>query len=135
MYEYIVLDYNSGLRSEIQNFFNHPHWAISDIPDPQDPDPARYAFLATIPHFLVEAFNRLIRQGLSRDVRAYEAGRRRRRQMMVLEELPPWTDNVPRLEEMVVIPRSDGSEPNEGSRSPRFFMMGLVVEKPSVFFV
>lgn len=66
MYEYIVLGYNIGLRTEMEWFFNHPSWSVASIPDPMDSDPARYAVLAVIPRFLVGSFNRLVERGLPR---------------------------------------------------------------------
>ena len=60
MYEFIVLGFTVGLRTEIEWFFNHASWKLSEIPDPDDPDPERYAILAVLPRFLVIAYNRLI---------------------------------------------------------------------------
>lgn len=66
MYEYFIAGYSTGLRSEVEFFFNRPAWTVADIPDPADPDPARYAILAVLPYYLAHAFNRLIERGLPR---------------------------------------------------------------------
>ena len=56
MYEYFVTGFNTGLRSEIEYFFNHKTWIVSQIPDPEDPDSARYAILTVLTQYLVLAF-------------------------------------------------------------------------------
>ncbi len=66
MYECVVLGNITGLRTEIEWFFDRSTWAVAAIPDPRDPDPARYAILAVIPQFMVTAFNRLIKMGFPR---------------------------------------------------------------------
>lgn len=139
MYEYIVISYNIGLRTEIEWFFNHPDWAVSAIPDPKDPDPARYAILAVIPHFLVAAFNRLIEKGLPRGSPAIIIGDDELDELqskrVVLEELPSWVTKVPKLSETLVIPNADNNPPDEQHRSHRFFDMNIVVSEPHVMFV
>ena len=64
MYAFLVTGQNAKLRDEVKYFFNQAHWAMTEIPDPQDPDPVRYAVLAAIPHLLVESFNYNIGLGL-----------------------------------------------------------------------
>ncbi|RDL34679.1 Uncharacterized protein BP5553_07807 [Venustampulla echinocandica] len=139
MYEYTVLGYNTGLRTEIESFFNHPNWLVADIPDPKDPDPARYAILAVLPQFLVEAFNRLIRRGLPRNAPTIIAGDAHEAELrampIVLERMPPWAEKVPKLKEPLIIPNSEGGTPDEKTRSPKYLKMNLIIEEPSVFFV
>lgn len=74
MYEYLVTGYITGLRTEIEFFFNQPSRAVSAIPDPKDPDPERSAVLAALPYYLVIAFNRLIERGLPRNSPANSVG-------------------------------------------------------------
>lgn len=139
MYEYLVTGYIAGLRTEIEFFFNQPSWAVSEIPDPQDPDPERYAILAGIPYYLMITFNRLIERGLPRNSPAIIAGpemeARLRPQPVVLEEEPSWTSRVPKLEQILVIPDEDGQAPGDGARSDRFLEMNIVVAEPHVLFV
>ncbi|CAO2657054.1 Nn.00g058570.m01.CDS01 [Neocucurbitaria sp. VM-36] len=139
MYEYIVLGYNAGLRTEIEWFFNHPSWAVAAIPDPKDRDPARYAILSVIPQFLTRAFNRLIEKGLPRGSPAIicgdEAEEELKSKAVVLESLPSWVANVPKLMQELVIPNADGSIPEKRDWSPQFLAKNIVVSQPHTLFV
>jgi hypothetical protein len=139
MYEYIVLDFNSGLRTEIEFFFNQTSWAVAAIPDPQDPDPQRYAILSVLPFYLVKAFNRLIKRGLPRGSPAIIAGddaeSELRSRPVVLEEEPAWAAKVPALTEQLWIPGPSGEEPGEESRSSAFFSKNILVEEPHILLV
>lgn len=139
MYEYVVLENNTGLRTEIEWFFNRSTWAVAAIRDPRDPDPARYAILAVIPQFLVAAFNRLIKMGLPRGspaiIKGIEEELELKSRPIVLEELPLWTAKVAKLSKTLVIPNEVGEEPDERSRSPEFFAMNVVVQQPYVMFI
>jgi len=138
MYEYIVVGNNTGLRTEIEFFFNHPDWAVSAIPDPEDGDPERYAILAVLPNFMVAAYNRLIQKGLPRGSPAIlldDELDALRSKPVVLEEIPPWATRVPKLENKLVIPEPDGSEPEEDVLSSEFLRMNIVVAQPHVMFV
>ncbi|KAI1073456.1 hypothetical protein F5B20DRAFT_514219 [Whalleya microplaca] len=138
MYEYLVLDFTIGLRTEIEFFFNQPSWAVAAITDPEDPDPERYAILSVLPHYLVKAFNRLIERGLPRGSPAIIAGDEvedeLRARPVVLEEEPKWTAKVPRLSETLTIPDPSDGTPEE-YRSERFLSMNIIAEEPHVLFV
>ncbi len=138
MYEYIVLDYNIGLRSEIEYFWNHASWAVKDIPFPNDPDPQRAAILAVIPTFMVVAYNRLIDMGLPRDAPAVisphmEAKLKARPK--VFEEIPAWASSVPPLKETLTIDPSDGEGLEERHKSPQFLKMNIIRANPDVLFI
>jgi hypothetical protein len=139
MYEYLVVGYTTALRSEIEYFFNKPGWAVEEIPDPADPDPARYAILAVLTQYLALAFNRLIERGLPRGSPAIIAGPdvedELRRRAIVLEKEPPWVAAVPKLEETLIIPDESGKDPAQESRSQRFLDMNIIAEEPHVLFV
>lgn len=139
MYEYLVVGFTIGPRTEIEYFFNQPSWAVSAIPDPQDADPQRYAILSVLPHYLCKAFNRLIERGLPRGSPAIIAGNEAERELrsrpMVLEEEPEWALRVPPLSEKLVIPRRQGGEPEEEYVSERFMTKNIMVEEPHVLFV
>ncbi|KAL9623996.1 MAG: hypothetical protein Q9160_001749 [Pyrenula sp. 1 TL-2023] len=66
MYEHLILNNTSGLRTELQRFwFNN--WAVSSIPDPHDKQqPERYAVLAALPALIALSFNRRIEMGIRR---------------------------------------------------------------------
>lgn len=139
MYEYLVVGYTIGLRSEIEFFFNQPSWAVKDIPDPKDPDPARYTILAVLPQYLTVAFNHLIERGLPRGSPAIIVGSETenalRAKPVVLEEIPPWSTEVPALDERLVIPNYLGDEPTEDIRSPRFLQLNIITDEPHVLFM
>ncbi|KAL2016914.1 hypothetical protein VTK56DRAFT_2875 [Thermocarpiscus australiensis] len=139
MYEYLVVGYTAGLRSEIEYFVNQPSWAVSTIPDPKDPEPERYALLAVLPSCLVMAFNRLIERGLPRGSPAIiidtTAEDELRARAIVLEMEPHWVAKVPALEQTLVIPDASDKEPEETSRSRRFLAMNIVAEESHVLFV
>ncbi|KAE8155258.1 hypothetical protein BDV25DRAFT_146401 [Aspergillus avenaceus] len=139
MYEHIVAGFTIGLRNEIEHFFNQSAWAVSEIPDPKDPDRERYAILAVLPHYLVVTFNRLIERGMPRDCPAIITSREMEEELKartkVLEQEPSWVKEVPRLEQTLIIPDKNGEVPAEDSRSEPFLRMNIIVEAPHVLFV
>lgn len=138
MYEYLVTGFIIGLRSEIEFFYSQASWAVAAIPDPKDPDPARYAILAVLPHYLVVVFNRLSERGLPRGSPAIisnDMEKKLRAQPKVFEEEPSWAREVPRLEETLVISGSCEDVPTEECRSARFLMKNIIAEEPHVLFV
>lgn len=56
-----------GYETEYFFFQSRRSWKLSRIPDPQDPDPIRYAILASIVEGLLESFNFRLSVGLRRD--------------------------------------------------------------------
>lgn len=113
LYEFFVVDHVTGYRNQLEYFWKQRGWAVKDIPDPKDEDPARYAFLACIPALLVRSFNERIKLGLARDTPAIispeeaEELRTRPESSKKHEELPGWTKNVPALPETLVMPSHD----------------------------
>lgn len=137
MYEYFVIGFNNGLRTEIEYFFNKP-WPVSEIPDPQDPDPQRYAILAVLPSYMTAAYNRLIERGLPRGAPAIltrEIEDELAAQPKVLEVEPAWTTAVPKLSEPLVIPNREGGRPEESAASPLFLEKNIIAEEPHTLFV
>ncbi|MFI5421442.1 MAG: hypothetical protein ACHQ1H_10795 [Nitrososphaerales archaeon] len=49
-------------------FHKQTDWLLADIPDPQDPDPVRYAILASLTDALVLSFNHKIKYGMRRGI-------------------------------------------------------------------
>jgi hypothetical protein len=74
-------------------------WALRSVPDPRDPDPLRYAMLASIVEELVKAFNWRLQHGMRRN------GKHVRRSMgnpwpeYEPEVVPSWTAFVPPIRE------------------------------------
>lgn len=138
MYEYLVVGYTIGLRTEIEFFFNQPSWSVKDIADPKDADPTRYAILAVLPQYLIWAFNRLIEKGLPRGSPAIltpEIEASLKLQPVKLEEVPSWAKNVPPLKDTFIIPGDSEDPPDAKGRSERFYNMNIVVDEPHVLFV
>ncbi|KAF5615163.1 hypothetical protein F52700_13552 [Fusarium sp. NRRL 52700] len=139
MYEYLVVGSTVGLRSEIEYFFNQSTWSVKAIPDPEDADPARYAILAVLTHYLAMTFNRLIKRGLPRRCPAIIAGAEAeaelRARKVVLELQPSWAKAVRRLDEPITIPTSSGETPEDRFRSAEFLAMNIIVAEPHVAFV
>ncbi|KAH7188880.1 uncharacterized protein B0J16DRAFT_318526 [Fusarium flagelliforme] len=138
MYEYLVVGYTVGLRSEIEYFFNQPTWSVESIPDPEDADAARYAILAILTHYLVKAFNRLIERGLSRGCPAIidtDTKAKLRSQEVVLKQQPSWVKFVRRLDEPFTIPNASGETPVDSALSVEFLAMNIIIAEPHVAFV
>ncbi|KAM0557118.1 hypothetical protein ACHAPJ_005381 [Fusarium lateritium] len=139
MYEYLVTGYTAGLRSEIEYFFNQPTWSVKAIPDPEDTNPARYAILAVLTHYLIKAFNRLIERGLPRGCPAIITGAAAeaelRTRKVVLEQQPSWVKYVPRLNKSLTIPNSSGETPEDAIQSVEFLAMNIIIAEPHVSFV
>jgi hypothetical protein len=139
MHEYIVHGHTLGLRSEIEGFFNNRDWKVSEIPDPADPDPGRYAILSVIPHLLTKAFNKLIARGLPRASPAIIMGDEELDELAsrprILETVPCWCARVPKLDKTLVIPSSDGTIPDDARASSEFKEKNILVGDPPVFFV
>lgn len=54
---------------------------------------------------------------------------------VVLEMVPAWVANVPKLKEAFVILNDDGTLPNEHAYSPQFLSKNIIVERHYTFFV
>lgn len=79
-------------------FYQHGHrWRLSQIPDPKDSDPVRYALLASMVEALVGAFNWRMEHGLRRDKSIDES--EMRTTSFEREEAPSWASAVGRLAE------------------------------------
>ncbi|KAF4994790.1 hypothetical protein FDECE_12995 [Fusarium decemcellulare] len=95
IYEHLVLDQHLELRNEIEGFWYHADWAVVDIPDPCDPDPDRIEM--GLPREAPPVFN----QDMLDQWRAQERK---------FESAPLWTDKVPQLDEVLIIPHWDNQE-------------------------
>ncbi|QUC24016.1 uncharacterized protein UV8b_08257 [Ustilaginoidea virens] len=83
---------------EADYFFNHTDkkWKLCQMPDPQDPDPTRYAVLASMVEALVSSFNWKLEVGLRRDGTHNVDGIK---EALHLETRPAWTADVKPLPE------------------------------------
>jgi hypothetical protein len=110
IYEDACLGDDWWITSESTYFFGRKEWKVEDIPDPQDPDPARYRTLATIAELLADAFNSRIGLGLLRHLTPRDLFRINSRiesfppmeeRIAALERPPPWVKHVPPLKQTV----------------------------------
>jgi hypothetical protein len=85
-------------------FFQQPGWKLESIPDPKDPDPVRYAILASLVEEMVTLFNLRNGLGIRRGERPGKmAGRYNAKDRAALqaeaarfhESPPPWVAHVP----------------------------------------
>ncbi|KAI1930173.1 hypothetical protein LOZ66_002071 [Ophidiomyces ophidiicola] len=67
MYDAMISGEYASLGPETEYFWYQRCWTLHDIPDPKDPDPVRYAILASLLEELVVAFNWRLSLGLRRD--------------------------------------------------------------------
>ncbi|CAG7968720.1 unnamed protein product [Penicillium salamii] len=95
LYELHLADKYALIGWETEYFFFRPDWKLVDIPDPKDPDPIRYAILASITEEILDAFNWRLSLGLRRN------GEKVLREdegdpwpPFTPEELPNWTAKV-----------------------------------------
>ena len=129
LYEFLAVDDVTGYRNTLEYFCKHHTWAVRDIPDPDDGDPARYAFLACIPALMVSAFNERIKLGLVRNVPAIvspeqaEAYRTAPEESKSYEEEPELVKHVPSLKRTLFVPSHDGviMEGFDDPRASEFF--------------
>ncbi|KJZ75415.1 hypothetical protein HIM_05111 [Hirsutella minnesotensis 3608] len=96
---------------ECDYYFSHDEarWQLCRIPDPLDPDPVRYALLASFAEALVSSFNWRLKLGLRRDGTQVEGGGR---EEVLLETAPQWASKVPSLSEKLDLRLHDKEDSN-----------------------
>ena len=75
-------------------------WLISQIPDPKDSDPVRYAVLASLVEALVDVFNWRLELGIRRGGLPCDQSEGRATNF-VREAIPMWTQTVPAIDHRV----------------------------------
>lgn len=143
IYERLVLDDTIGYRNEIEYFWHRKGWPVSEIPDPQDAHPDRYAFVAAIPDLLVRAFNRKIEMGLARYTPAIispeeaEKLRNTPEADKLYESAPLWPAHVNPVKETVIIPMVEGPDlvmPTEKELATGFLKYNIQIGVPHIHF-
>ncbi|KAF4763307.1 hypothetical protein N7455_003663 [Penicillium solitum] len=95
LYELHLADRYELMGYETEYFFFQQNWKLGDIPDPRDPDPLRYAMVASITEELHEAVNWRLSLGLRRNrEHVYREEDGDPWPPFNPEELPDWTKNV-----------------------------------------
>lgn len=141
LYENIMLDDNLGIRNELEYFWQRHTWKLSEIPDPLDEDPARYAVLACSTNLMEMAYNNLIKLGAVRDgrsVHTMEEFEKMRKQRKCWETVPLWAQRVEPLAETLVIPTHDDvllqSFDDERACLP-FKKKNILIWQPHIYFI
>lgn len=131
MYEYLVRGFMHGFVWEIMSFFR-TQWAVSDIPNPHDPNTERYAIVACLTAHLVDAIEFMKQQGFSRHRKAVSDSDLEddiHWTSSAEEREPPWARHVPELEYELVIPAPDGTPPRTEFLHQRFRHMNILIER------
>ena len=143
LYELIVLDKRYAYRNTLEWFWRQHWWPVKEIPDPKDPDPSRYAFLAGTTYLLVRAFNERIARGLRRganpliSMEEIEEARAQPESQRPYEQVPDWAEQAPPLTETLRIPTDTGVvlETIEDPRAdPDFLIKNILLWTPHIHF-
>jgi hypothetical protein len=143
LYEFIVLDKVFDYRNALEAFWRKQQWAVRDIPDPEDDNPARYAFLAGCTYLLARSFNQRVKLGLQRGMPSLitpeeaEALRNVPDHLRRYESVPDWAANVPPLTTTLVIPTHDGEvlQGKDDKRAdPDFLTKNILLWTPHIYF-
>ncbi|PLB54913.1 hypothetical protein P170DRAFT_470348 [Aspergillus steynii IBT 23096] len=135
LYELHLADRYVLMGWETEYFFFRRDWKLKDIPDPNDPDPLRYAIIASIVEELHEAVNWRLSLGLRRNKEhVYREEDGDPWPPFTPEELPLWTEKVPPIDKdllsVSVPPESLDSEGNlvleENGKAPNFAKRNII---------
>ena len=130
MYHYLVMGITKGYGASS---------SFSSVSPPADFDPERTAILAVLTYYMCEAFNRNILLGLTRDVPSVivslEAELALKRQPKVLETPPAWATRVPHLDTKLVLPFTNGSNPERSRCCDLLLELGIRAERPAIHFI
>ncbi|KAJ3825171.1 hypothetical protein F5880DRAFT_271541 [Lentinula raphanica] len=138
LYDAICLRDEMETVHEATYIWGRLNWQLEDWPDPQDPDPERYAVLAGIMEGLVESFNWRLGLGMCRDPRKASRKRREKRRgdPEPLEQCPSWPNNVPPSPRTVFLSMKHRSmEQVEASTRPYFKRRNIIGNTGSLMFV
>ncbi|CAG8429242.1 unnamed protein product [Penicillium salamii] len=135
LYELHVSDNYALVGWETEYFFFHPDWKLADIPDPKNPDPLRYAVIASITEEIHEALNWRLGLGLRRNKEhVYREDDSDPWPQFTPEELPQWTAKVAPIDKEQLkkaVPResldADGNLVlEEGGTAPNFTKRNII---------
>ncbi|KAL2024331.1 hypothetical protein VTK56DRAFT_8813 [Thermocarpiscus australiensis] len=143
LYEYFLLDQVIAYRNVLEAFWRQPSWPIQDIPDPEDDDPERYAFLAGCTYLMARSFNARVKLGLDRNMpplitrEEAEELRNRPDHLRRYERVPGWAEKAAPLAETLFVPTHEG-EILTGKEDPRadpdFLAKNIVLWTPHIYF-
>lgn len=143
LYEFILLDRVVSYRNAIEAFWRIREWAVEDIPDPNDENKERLAFLAGCTYLIARSFNQRVKLGLGRDNPSLITPEEPERARSVPEDLRPW-EKVPgwataaaQLDDAIYIPTHDGqvlSGANDPRADPDFLAKNIILWTPHISF-
>ncbi|KAJ2974607.1 hypothetical protein NQ176_g5962 [Zarea fungicola] len=143
LYEFIVLDRVLGYRNALEAFWRRREWAVEDIPDPNDENKERLAFLAGCTYLLARSFNQRVKLGLRRDnpslITPEEAEQARRvpENLRPWEKVPAWATAAAQVDEVMYIPTHDGevlSGVDDPRADPDFLAKNIILWTPHIYF-
>ncbi|KAF4552084.1 Hypothetical protein D9617_11g009320 [Elsinoe fawcettii] len=103
-----------SMINDIQSFWARSELRLENTPDPADPDPDRYAFVAAVMYLLVDAFNHNIELGLPRgapSIITEEMEEQFKSSAKKLESVPRWAENAPGCAQPLIVPDREGRSP------------------------
>lgn len=142
-YELVVLDEVRPYRNALEAFWRRKDWAVESKPDPQDENPARYAFLAGCTYLIAKSFNARVKLGLRRDMPALltpdgaEMLKNVPDHLRNYEKVPSWAEEVTPLEETLFIPTHDGvllTGEGDERTDPDFISKNILLWTPHIYF-
>ncbi|KAF2498205.1 DNA-binding protein, partial [Lophium mytilinum] len=143
LYECFVLDKRFAYRNMLEWLWRQEQWKICDIVDPQDDDPARYAFLAGVTCLIVKSFNARVALGLTRgaspllSMEEAEKAKDIPHEQRPYEKVPEWAQKVPALATTLVIPTEEGETltyKDDDRADPDFSKMNILLWTPHIYF-
>jgi hypothetical protein len=143
LYEFFVLDKTIPYRNQLEFFWRRQEWIICEIPDPADPDPSRYAFLAGVTYLMVRSFNQRVSIGLNRGSKPLlimeeaEALKNVPHEQRHYEQVPAWAERVPPLPDTLIIPTHDGTildSKDDKRADPDFLKKNILIWTPHIYF-
>lgn len=144
LYEHLLLDYNVGIRNELESFWMHDDWPVADIPDPGPyigDDPQTYAVMACAVLLMLESYNEKIDSGMPRDTPAIlgpeDIERIKALTTKNFEVAPKWVEGVAPLPEPLVITDEFGhtpAGPDDPAISPQCLQKNILVTQPHIYF-
>jgi hypothetical protein len=143
LYECFVLDKRFAYRNMLEWLWRQPEWTICDIPDPDDNDPARYAFLAGVTYLIVKSFNARVALGLTRGARPLmsmeeaEEAKSVPHEQRTYERVPGWAEKVPALATTLVIPTQEGEildDKNDERADADLLKKNILLWTPHIYF-
>lgn len=109
------MDQVRAYRNALEAFWREKTWAVKDISNPKDDDPACYAFLVGCTYLLARSFNERVKLGLRRDMPLLlitdeaEELKNIPDYLRSYEEVPRWAIEAAPVQDLLFVPIIDGT--------------------------